>query len=320
MELVFPLTNQAISFTLEFYEIGRIKDYMFRFAGTERIKVTPDHITSWEEFILELHQRMEGEINQVILTTTSNTQVIFFEFLKEWLTDYRIDSVDEIQIHHEILLYNDRTYIEYVDRIEKKVNEFRSTQNFKTKKHKEEYEHEIVGWASIPSYTETRINYSYYCIEEKPELIDMAYFSKYVLLVSGFIANFKRILSKYVALYDTGKIGSSLQSEEKLLPFNSNEHFSLPEPNKGSKLKVNLSVPQLAYLFKMLNELNPGIFDIKTKTELYRFISSNFTTKATEGKEISTEKLKILFNGTEKSIANYWIEHLKTMLEKSRKI
>jgi len=105
-----------------------------------------------------------------------------------------------------------------------------------------------------------------------------------------------------------------------LLPFNSNEHFSLPEPNKGSKLKVNLSVPQLAYLFKMLNELNPGIFDIKTKTELYRFISSNFTTKATEGKEISTEKLKILFNGTEKSIANYWIEHLKTMLEKSRKI
>jgi hypothetical protein len=317
MQLVFPRTNQAITYTLEYYRIGRIKDYMFHFAGTERFKVTPDPLASWDEFILELHDGMEQEINQVILTTNSNTQVIFFEFLKEWLSDYRISSVDDIQMHYEILQYNNSTYTEFVDRVEKKVNEFRSTENFKTKKHNEKYEYEVKGWANLIGYTETRINYGYYCIEEKPELIDIAYFSQYVLFVSGFIANFKRILNKYVSLYDSGKINPSVQPMDKLLSFNSSEQPSLPEIKKIPKLRVNITVEQLAYLFKMLKGVS--VVDNKVDADIVRFISDNFETQKTKG-AISTNKLSTLYSRPKKETATYWIAILRKMITEANNL
>jgi hypothetical protein len=55
--------------------------------------------------------------------------------------------------------------------------------------------------------------------------------------------------------------------------------FSKLTEGKTPPIKTNLSVGDLALLFRMLFELKPDIFDVKTKAELFRFISSNFTTK-----------------------------------------
>jgi hypothetical protein len=99
------------------------------------------------------------------------------------------------------------------------------------------------------------------------------------------------------------------------------------EPNKiptsikqHKRIKVNLSVPQLAYLFKLLSDSKPDIFDIESKNELYQFISENFTTKAKDEKEISIKSLRNLFSDTDKKVADFWIEHLKKMLEQARKL
>lgn len=93
-----------------------------------------------------------------------------------------------------------------------------------------------------------------------------------------------------------------------------------PVQSTTPKLKVNITVPQLAYLFKMLNDVKPEIFDIEAKTELSNFIAANFITKATEKEGIKTKSVYNLFSDTDKKVANYWVDILKKMLEDARKV
>jgi len=80
------------------------------------------------------------------------------------------------------------------------------------------------------------------------------------------------------------------------------------------KLKVNLSVPQLAFLFKMINDLKPSIFNLKSEAELHRFISANFQTKSSDPeKGISENKLRILFNSPDPKAAEFWEKHIRTI-------
>ena len=76
----------------------------------------------------------------------------------------------------------------------------------------------------------------------------------------------------------------------------------------------------LIYLFKMLNDVKPEIFDIEAKTELSNFIAANFITKATEKEGIKPNSVYNLFSNTEKKVANYWVDILKKMLEDARKV
>lgn len=92
-----------------------------------------------------------------------------------------------------------------------------------------------------------------------------------------------------------------------------------PPSKSNAKLKTNLTVPQIAYLFKLLYELKPDIFDVKSKAELQRFISANFSTKGTTDQDISTEKLKQLFSDPDADAAVFWRKHFLTMLDESRK-
>lgn len=295
---------------------------MFRFAS----KSTSGSIDDWEEIILGLHNNMEDEILQTIHTTNQNTLVYFFENLKEWLLDRRISNVNKEIIINTINQYNDKTYEEFSIRIEKKVEEYQKDPNF-IREHLEEYEVEfkgspgLFGGHILPKPTYKKVNYKYYCILESPELIDTAYLNEYLQLVNRLIHNFKRIVNKYVSQYDTGKIvpNSSIILEKTRLR-NSPEPKALPEPFKdtSSKLKVNLSVKQVAYLFKLLLELKPDIFDIQSKAELYRFISANFITKGTEEKSISTNSLNNLFSNPEKDTAKFWVALLRKMLERAR--
>jgi len=93
-----------------------------------------------------------------------------------------------------------------------------------------------------------------------------------------------------------------------------------PKIQTTPKLKLNLSVPQLALLFKMINDLKPKIFNTKSDAELFRFISSNFQTKKSSDKGISTQKLRNEFNNPELKSIEFWETHLHTMLSNIRKL
>ena len=93
-----------------------------------------------------------------------------------------------------------------------------------------------------------------------------------------------------------------------------------PEPIPHKKLKVNITVPQLTFLFKMLNDLNPAIFDIAAKTELSNFIADNFITKAPEKDGIKSGSVYNLLTDTDKKTAIFWSEKLVKMLQEARQV
>ena len=100
--------------------------------------------------------------------------------------------------------------------------------------------------------------------------------------------------------------------------------FNLEEEAKPTskkiRLKTNLNVPQLSYLFKLLMDVKPAIFNIKTNKELYDFINANFSTKGLPDVGPSASTLNNLYSDVDKSTANFWVERLKKMLEDARNI
>lgn len=89
---------------------------------------------------------------------------------------------------------------------------------------------------------------------------------------------------------------------------------------KPQRLKTNLSVPQLALLFKMLSGLKPKIFDINADIDLHRFIKNNFETKNSSEDGISIENFRQDFSKPKQNTADFWEVHLRTMIAQVVKI
>ncbi len=107
----------------------------------------------------------------------------------------------------------------------------------------------------------------------------------------------------------------SIISIRKLIDF-TEDQFEITEPSKP-KLKTNLSVPELAVLFRELNKLKPCIFEFKKNTELYRFIANNFTTKKQDN--ISYDSLGNEFVKKNNKVADFWIENMYTIIDNLKK-
>ena len=68
----------------------------------------------------------------------------------------------------------------------------------------------------------------------------------------------------------------------------------------------------------MLMDCKPAILDVKSNTEVYRFIESNFTTKGKDdGPTVAS--LNNHYSKVDKEVANFWVEKLKKMLADARK-
>jgi hypothetical protein len=115
------------------------------------------------------------------------------------------------------------------------------------------------------------------------------------------------------------KIALMLAVNKAFVKDNLKIDFSKLAEAKSSRIKTNLSVPQLAFLFKMLKDLKPDIFDIKVEADLHRFISANFITKKSGDDGISTEKLRQLFNQPDPKAAAFWEKHFSTLNTEVRK-
>jgi len=95
-----------------------------------------------------------------------------------------------------------------------------------------------------------------------------------------------------------------------------NNQFEIKEPSKP-KLKTNLSVPELATLFRELQKLKPDIFDIKSKAELHRFVANNFTSKKQDN--ISEKGIRKNFNTPDDNAADFWTENMYTIIDNLKK-
>lgn len=92
----------------------------------------------------------------------------------------------------------------------------------------------------------------------------------------------------------------------------------LKNANSRERIKTTLNVSELAYLFRMLNDVN--IFEIRNKTDLYRFIATNFQSK--KATEISGNSIKNKFDTPDANAMEYWEEklhHILTNVRKDRK-
>ena len=98
----------------------------------------------------------------------------------------------------------------------------------------------------------------------------------------------------------------ALNATKQFINANLSIDFSKITEPKTLPLKTSLTVPQLAFLFKILSEQNDVGIDTKTKTELYNFISQNFATKKSTEKGISIKKLAEYFNEPDPDAQAFW--------------
>ncbi len=132
------------------------------------------------------------------------------------------------------------------------------------------------------------------------------YYGYYINKAIIFLNNQIEELCPYIQhhVYD-----NQLTTHEYIPPF-------LPPPHL--KLKTNLSVPQLALIFKLLMDLDPPVFDIDSNRELYTFMEANFLTKGKGDIGPTIAKLNNLNSFVDKSTTLFWRPILKKMSEMLR--
>ena len=130
-------------------------------------------------------------------------------------------------------------------------------------------------------------------------------FIKY-MIIADKIKIYKIILNEVEGLNPTHKMPAVINDTKS---------------KSNDRMKTSLSVPQIALLFKMINDLKPSIFKVNSEAELHRFISANFQTKSSDPeKGISENKLRILFNQPDSKAIEFWEKHLRTMLAEIKKL
>lgn len=96
--------------------------------------------------------------------------------------------------------------------------------------------------------------------------------------------------------------------------------FSTINEGRTPPLKTNFSVGDVALLFRMLAELKPDVIDENVKANIFRFISSNFTTKKSKEGAISTDTVSKKFNNPDAKSVEFWKKHLYTMIDFLKKV
>lgn len=81
------------------------------------------------------------------------------------------------------------------------------------------------------------------------------------------------------------------------------------------KLKTNLTVKEIAYLFRALHD--EGIIESRQKTDLFNFIAENFSSKQKD--EISANSIKNAFDTPDYNAVDFWQEKFTHFMQKAKK-
>lgn len=124
---------------------------------------------------------------------------------------------------------------------------------------------------------------------------------------SEFLKAINVILFDFLGAIDLSDYFTGLKNRHEEGLFSSQP--VLQAPNK--KLKVDLSVPQLVLLFRLLNELKPNIFEIKYQEDLVGFIVSNFETKGSAS--LKEDSVRNKFSEFNQNARDFWLKHISTL-------
>ena len=81
------------------------------------------------------------------------------------------------------------------------------------------------------------------------------------------------------------------------------------------KLKTNLTVKEIAYLFRALHD--EGIIESRQKTDVFNFIAENFSSKQKE--DISGNSIKNAFDTPDFNAVDFWQEKFTHFMQKAKK-
>lgn len=319
MKPIFPRFNMAVRNTLEYYEKEMIEDYMKKLAGEPNLTYLDRYI----EDVYNYHKYMEDEIQQTIHTTNHNTQVELFELLKSWETDWRIRVVNAQLIERQIDEMNEEKYDRFLKRVEDAEDKFFAADPYRMK-HKETYQTEEKNPLFFgTTYTVTRTNYHYYCIEEKSYQIDTKYLPNYLGIVTPIVENFRNIITKYTQRYDRGLIlpNSTIVSIKNEIKENQEtpKQIEAAKPVGNPKIKVNVTAGQLLAFFRLLYDIEPAIFNVQDQAELRTFIINNFITRQTRGTSMNEKKTANQFSSPDAKDVKHWISILKKLGDNAAK-
>ncbi len=140
------------------------------------------------------------------------------------------------------------------------------------------------------SKDEEKINYALEIWEMKLAFYDIYWFRN--------VSKIVEFINEQINEFDPNPVIRAVQEQKPITP----------------KLKTNLTVTELAFLFKMLNELKPDIFRMESDAELFRFISANIETKKSGEDGISIQKLRNLFSAPDIKAVKFWEKHFHTFI------
>jgi len=267
----FPRINSAINLTLLYYDkhqivlgVGQYSKSIQRAGITFQGKLLPH----WDTLVLQSHQAMEEEIQQIISLNYPYVRDIVFENLREVLNDVRIRELNK-------------------DLIIKIADE------------NNEAEHK-----RILDYPKGFM-----------VLIDKDFLQQYFALVENAISNLKRIINKYLKLYDAGKLPQ--QPFSQLLPANTTPIIKDSKP-QNTRIKVNISVEELTMLFRLLKEEKIIISRPRHDHEIHEFIVHHFETIGMEDSKISVKNVGRHWSSTNPDVLTFWIKTFTDLIERAQ--
>lgn len=306
-----PAIDSAAFYTVEYFKIGRIADHIYKWSG----KSNYSYLDNYHELVFDWHRILETEIDQHIHGSTENLQNQYFEHLREVLDI--VNTWNDESIIRAIDKYNNEAEVKFYKAIEEKVEAFRKSTEYLTRAHKEEWEeypppNPFFSSANLRLFKTKRIHYKWYIVDGGPDVLDVSFIPQYLEFVRKITDNFKRIANSTLKLWDEKKIKSNASINLVLPPVQTSQPQRLleqPEDDKRKKLKVNLSVKQLLYLFKMLKDA--GIVEVPLLKDIHKFVGANFETNAKGAKDdISAANLAKLWStiSADPQTAAYWMD------------
>ena len=335
MSLIFPLRNILLNeihrFYSDFYVEAFFKycraDTPFRQAyDLEKDRYRHSINLFFDSIKIDV-ENFESEVIQVVMTTNQNCINHYFETLRELVENYSVVPVKEIEKFIEEK--NNSIHEYFCKKVEEESAKYFARPDVNSHKHLEQFmgkEHHSGILAYLTNTKTLLTNYRYYCIKEIPDLFDLQYLPDYIQFVEKLFNDFTTVAKKHLKLYDEGKYQSTsnvtMFSHQFLQqPDDTVKVLKSPSPEITSdKLKTTMSVPEISLLFRLLHDLKPEIFETESKTELYRWLSENLSSKRTGKNDLSENSIKNHFNSPDSNAIDFWKKHFFTMQASLKKM
>lgn len=141
-------------------------------------------------------------------------------------------------------------------------------------------------------------------------MLDVSYTQQYLELVKKITDNFNRIVNAALKLWDAKKIKSNTTTTIQVIQPESQVPLLLSaqqEEGPAQKLQMDLTVPQLLYLFKALKDV--GLLKNTNLTEVYKAITNTIRLSSKkDGEEISVKKLANTWSTLDAKTAQFWVD------------